>query len=355
MKSMRPQSLFPQAKSTVHPEGDKVSSDFGFLRPLKPTVVFETYWRFAVERQAIFFRRMRKAAGPWTADSILQEFKFTNAYRAADRVSQFLIREVIYGGRQEPEEVFFRTLLFKIFNRIDTWVLLNRKLGDISWRKFDFDSYDAVLSEALSEGKRIYSPAYIMPSGGPGSRFPRKHQMHLNLIQRMLKDRLPDSIQKAGTMDKAFVLLKGYPTIGDFLAYQYVTDINYSELTDFDEMSFVMPGPGALSGIRKCFSDFGGMNETEIIRLVAHYQEECFSSLGIEFLSLWGRPLQLIDCQNLFCEVDKYSRVRHPGIMGNMDRVRIKQKFRQTSEQIVYFFPPKWHLNTRTVVGVPDV
>ena len=355
MESMHPQSLFPEAKSAVNLEAGKVSSDFGFLRPLKATVVFETYWRFAVERQAIFFRRIRNPVGPWTVDPILQEYKFTNAYRASDRVSQYLIQKVIYGGRQDAEEVFFRILLFKIFNRIDTWTLLKERLGELSWRRFSFEAYDAVLSDALKEEKRIYSPAYIMPSGGPGSRFPRKHQMHLSLIQRMLKDGLPVSIQKAGSMAQAFELLKSYPTIGDFLAYQYVTDINYSELTDFDEMSFVVPGPGALSGIKKCFSDFGGMTESEIIRLVARYQKECFSSLGIEFLSLWGRPLQLIDCQNLFCEVDKYSRVRHPTILGNMDRVRIKQKFRKTNGRIDYFFPPKWRLNTKKVVEVPDV
>ena len=48
---------------------------------------------------------------------ILARFKFTNAYRASDRVSQYLIRNVIYEGSQSSEEVFFRTLLFKIFKQ----------------------------------------------------------------------------------------------------------------------------------------------------------------------------------------------------------------------------------------------
>ena len=49
--------------------------------------------------------------------------------------------------------------------------------------------------------------------------------------------------------------------------------------------------------------------------------------LGLEFRSLWGRRLQLIDCQNLFCEVDKYARVRHPEVVGVSGRTRIKQKY----------------------------
>src|SRR5436309_114238 len=97
---------------------------FGRLSAAKTTVVYDTYWRFAAERQRIFFRRLKGVVPPWTADPILLRHKFTNAYRASDRVSQYLIRHVIYEGDQSPEEIFFRTLLFKFFNKIETWELL---------------------------------------------------------------------------------------------------------------------------------------------------------------------------------------------------------------------------------------
>ena len=64
------------------------------------TEVFDTYWRFAAERQRIFFRKAAGNQPPWTSDPILVRYRFTNAYRAADRVSQFLIREVQLGGPQ---------------------------------------------------------------------------------------------------------------------------------------------------------------------------------------------------------------------------------------------------------------
>src|SRR2546430_9607468 len=79
------------------------------LSPAEPTEVYETYWRFAAERQAIFFRRLAGLPAPWTSDPILARYKFTNVYRASDRVSQYLIRHVIYRGRQDPVEAFFRT------------------------------------------------------------------------------------------------------------------------------------------------------------------------------------------------------------------------------------------------------
>ena len=88
------------------------------------TEVFDTYWRFAAERQRVFFRKAAGSQPPWTSDPILVRYRFTNAYRAADRVSQFLIRDVQLGGPQNARDLFFRTILFKLFNRIDTWRLL---------------------------------------------------------------------------------------------------------------------------------------------------------------------------------------------------------------------------------------
>jgi hypothetical protein len=58
------------------------------LAPAKVSEVYESYWRFAAERQAVFFRRARGETRPWTDNPVLAIFKFTNAYRASDRVSQ---------------------------------------------------------------------------------------------------------------------------------------------------------------------------------------------------------------------------------------------------------------------------
>jgi hypothetical protein len=313
--------------------------------PLKPTKVFGTYWKFAVERQEIFFRRFRGEPSPWTNDPIFLKHKFTNAYRATDRVSQFLIRKVIYNGEQTPEEVFFRCFVFKIFNRVSTWELLEKELGTVTFADYSLRRYDEILEKARRRGERIFSAAYIMPSHSAGFNNAAKHLNYLTLMEKMMADKLPSKLQEARSMADAFQLFRGFPLMGNFLAYQYATDINYSNLTDFSEMDFVMPGPGAKDGIRKCFDSTGGHSEADVIRHVAETQSEEFSRLGLHFRNLWGRPLQLIDCQNLFCEVDKYARVAHPEIRGITDRSRIKQKFTPNSHSIQYWFPPKWKIN----------
>lgn len=317
------------------------------LSPAQVTEVYDTFWYFAAERQNIFFNRIHRSNASWTNDPILSKFKFTNAYRAADRVSQFLIRNVIYREDlpNDANEVFFRTILFKIFNKIETWEHLEQKLGPLVYEDYDFKAYDSVLSDLKTTGNAIYSGAYIMHPGSSAFRQKYKHQNHLKLLELMMSDEVAHRVADTKRMQDGFELLLGYPTIGDFLAYQYITDLNYSELTDYSEMEFVVPGPGALDGIAKCFSSLGGLNTAEIIRVVVDIQEREFERLELNFRDLWGRPLQLIDCQNLFCEISKYSRVSHPHIAGISDRSRIKQKFSVNTEPIAYWFPPKWGLN----------
>src|SRR6478609_1048412 len=108
-------------------------------RTLTATPVFDTYWRFACKRQDSFMRRVSGEPPPWSDDPVISAHRFTNAYRASDRVSQYLIRNVIYVGEQTAEEIFFRTLLFKFFNRIDTWEAIAAKVGLPSWKTYDFD------------------------------------------------------------------------------------------------------------------------------------------------------------------------------------------------------------------------
>jgi hypothetical protein len=243
-------------------------------------------------------------------------------------------------------------VLFKLFNKIETWNLLSKNLGEIRWASFRYSDYDRVLSSALLKGMTIYSAAYIMASGHEIFGVTRKHQSHLRLIELMMREEVPQRLQSCPSMRQAFELLRSYPLIGDFLAYQLVTDLNYSELTAFSEMDFTMPGPGARDGIRKCFTSLGGLNEADIIRMMADRQQHEFERLAIDFPSLWGRPLQLIDIQNLFCEVDKYSRVKHPDIAGISGRTRIKQRFRETDDSIDYFYPPKWMLDVEPTDGL---
>lgn len=324
---------------------------FIIYKPLAPAItteVYDSYWKFAALRQDVFFSKIENNKFPWTDDPILSKYRFTNSYRAADRVSQYLIKEVIYNPNlsDSPKEVLFRILLFKLFNKIETWELLKKSIKDITYEDFDFKRYDDVLNKAMNQKKTIYSAAYIMPSVRIFGHS-RKHSNHLKLIDFIIKNDTVKQLMDTNKMQQAFDIIKEFPGLGNFLAYQILIDINYSNIIDFSESEFVVPGPGALGGISKCFKDTGGLSNVEIIKLMLDRQELEFERLGLSFKTLWGRSLQLIDCQNLFCEVDKYARVKHPDIKGNSDRSRIKQVYKGNSKPIDYWFPPKWGINQK--------
>jgi hypothetical protein len=314
-------------------------------RPLIPTAAFRSYWALAAERQAIFFRRLRGQQPPWTDDPVLATNRFTNAYRASDRVSQYLINEVIYGTSVDERSTVLRVLLFKIFNRVETWRCLEDAAGRLAADTFDVAELTKLLDGRMAAGQRLYSAAYIMPSPKLGET--RKHANHLRLLHDLLIDGTVDRLVHAASLRELYEILLGVHSFGPFLAFQFAIDLNYSELFGFSEMDFVVAGPGAHDGIAKCFSNAHDLPAEDIIRAVAESADDQFDAAGIEFESLWGRPLQLIDCQNLFCEVSKYARVAHPEITGCNGRTQIKQRYSPTSSPMAVGYPPKWGLPLR--------
>lgn len=303
--------------------------------------VYDLYWYFACERQNIFWRKLEGKEPPWTEDEILQEYKFCNSYRVNDRVSQYLLKNVIYNGKTyDNDDTIFRIILFKLFNKEQTWELLLENIGDPTLKKFNRKTYSEVLEKAISNGIKIYNDAYIS-CANKAFGFDRKHDNHLALLQKMfLEDKMQDKILKCKNMKEAFEIIESYPLIGDFMAYQLVTDINYSDVVDWKENEFAVAGPGSLRGINKCFIDKENMSNEDIIKYMYENQDKEFKRLNLNFKRIENRELQLIDCQNIFCELDKYCRQALPELKSN--RKKIKKKYIPKISKIEYMYPPKW-------------
>lgn len=310
------------------------------IETLQPTDLYDKFWEFAFERQNITIKRLKGETPPWTNDETLQQYKFTNAYRFLDRVSQYLINNVI-GSEDEfsEEDVFFRIILFKLFNKIETWQNLEKAIGQISYTKYDYKKYDNVLNHMLDNGIRIYSAAYIMPSGTSSFGNSRKHQNNLKLLEQIMNDKPIEKIKMMNSLEDLYLFFLNYPTIGNFLAYQYSIDINYSNMCYFSEMDFVVAGPGAIRGINKCFRNVSRKDYSSIIEFVANNQDNEFKKRNLDFHYINNRKLQLIDIQNLFCEIDKYSRQIQ---IYNTKNQRIKQKYKQNLNPVTCLTPSKW-------------
>jgi alpha-glutamyl/putrescinyl thymine pyrophosphorylase clade 1 len=193
---------------------------------------------------------------------------------------------------------------------------------------------------------KFWGAAY-MQKPQTGSDLIGKHNNYLDLLERMMRSSITEGLLSASTYEQAFRVLRTFPSpaMGDFTAMQLLTDINYSPVLSFSENDFIVPGPGCLRGMQKCFGRPVSVPEAQgIIYNFVDEQETYFKELGYEPVTLFDRRLHAIDVQNLFCETDKYSRVAHPEFKLKANE-RIKATFKPVDRPLpAPFFPPKWKL-----------
>lgn len=307
------------------------------------------YFYFMQERMDIFWRKCQKPNDAcWTNDSILRTYKFTNVYRATDRVSQYLLKNIIYGEEapRNDENMLLQILIFKIFNKPDTWEYLLQELeAPISVENFNPHKIAGILSKRQAT-MPIFNNAYMMTgSHRDYIAWATKHEKWLQMVEReIVKSGRLIKLSKAKSIEELYNILHECSFIGGFLAYQYAIDMNYAPFFCYDENSFVKAGIGAIRGIKKCFVQYGDEYEDAIRYVHDHFAE--FQELYgfTQFKPLPGHEPQLIDLQNCFCETDKYLRVKMPEL--KVDNIRIKQRYTLRASPIEYIFPPAWGVQT---------
>jgi len=307
--------------------------------------IYDIYWYFASERQQIFEKRLAGRPGPWTDDPILQKYKFCNVFRATDRVSQYMIRDVCYHAEScTPEDRLFQIIAFRLFSKIETWQSVQEFLGHSPTITDLVDgSFTKSLEYANENNASLYTNAFILCATNAYGQ-PRKYLTHVELLKDMfVNQHLAEKLLSASSLKEIYTLLHTFPLMGDFMSYQIAIDLNYSDLINFSENSFTQPGPGAVRGMTKVFESLGDYSPAETILWMVGQQDAAFARLNLPPAKLFGRSLQAIDCQNLFCETDKYCREAAPELANA--RSRIKTTYSQPKPMTELFLPPKWSLD----------
>lgn len=320
-----------------------------------PSDNFNYYLYWICERMNIFWRRYNGVPQEqWTEDPILKQFKFTQVYRVLDRASQYLLKEVIYNGKEyEPEDMFFRILLYRHFNLPSTWETFKAKLGDITYNTGIQNIVDCC-HEAVKKGEVLYSNAYMI-----GAYF--YNDPNLSYIKKMPKYEAQMTIWKDFIFENGYIYeildsvsfedlynkIHQLPIFGDFIAQQYCIDLMYSPLFDFSENDFVVTGPGSLKGIKWTFEDVtASYDYVGAIKWVhEHFEEkmhEFCEASGMIWNPLPFQPVPtLTNLQNCFCECSKYAKGL--GFSFNKGKKeRIKNTYDKPKGAIDFVFPPKW-------------
>jgi len=130
-----------------------------------------------------------------------------------------------------------------------------------------------------------------------------------------MEDDLPGRFVAAKSMADIYDWLRTFKGMGCFNAYQLLLNLTYTGLANFpDTDPFVVVGPGARAGLKRCFGpNLSRSQELDIIRWMQSTQHEHFARL--ELSCTLGPPgsayhkMQLCDIEHTLCEVDKYVRL----------------------------------------------
>lgn len=266
----------------------------------------DAFWDLANRRYQMYENRLITGEITPTGDPILDRNRFTNTFRASDRISQRLLR-IQKDGPMNVKSQVLRTLLFKVFNREQTWDLLESEFGSIDSSTWDPDRAKTILDAAP---RPLFGGAYIMANrlleGMP------KHHFYIDLVDYVVNSYVP-VLESSRDLSGLFNHLFNLRGIGRFLAYQYAIDLNYLPRFSFSENSMTVAGPGAARGLEKLLGDSSMLNYR--IRQLWEERERGPLLLG-------KREMHLIDVQNMLCEYDKYTR-EQAGEKGK----RMKQRY----------------------------
>jgi hypothetical protein len=268
----------------------------------------DTFWFWIKERHNIYLKRKAGLPKPWTTDPVLQVYRFCNPFRENDKVTTWLREHFIPLGDGRADCVLaFNLVWFRMFNRIETAAALGFQ---DTWEP---EAVKALLRER-AKAHPVFTGAYIIRSefGKP------KIDSIVDTLTKVYDARqdLVDEINASRSLQHVTRWLTRFPYIGDFMAFEMVSDMRHTRLLDTatDIMTWANPGPGAYRGLRRMFGEpkmrkDGQVEQylvkTKMVPLMQELLARSSEKLGPDF-----PPLEMRDIEHSLCEVDKYCRVK---------------------------------------------
>ena len=258
---------------------------------------------------------------PWTDDSLLSNYRFKNVYKATNTREQCLIIEIIPFSEKNRAETFFRLLVFKPVADCELFHQYEIDNGPVTIKNFNTERYIKSFPKCGREWLTKY----------------------LKLVHRSIANDLFQDIGKLKSMEDVCTSLARNLVLTEYQAYQLAIELNYSDIINFSEMEYVVASKRACDGMKKCFPDLEGNSPEEIIRMMTENQDKEFKRFGLEFQDLYGRKIQLVDCENIFREIEIYFYLQDV----QMQIYASIQKFDPTSKSSknrILKFPSKWNI-----------
>lgn len=277
---------------------------------------FEAFWFWINERHMIWCKRQTKHPWPWTADPILQEYRFCNVFRELDIVTiQF--KELIRDRFSDHENLWFAYCLARQINWPDTVVHIMRETGFP--KVWNPDAVYKAMRQRQEWGEKLYTGAYMLRGDiqreGQDNNKPRYTVFRvLDPVWRAFDELGADPDLSCGhplssTIQSATEWLAGHSGWGGFLAYEVATDLRHTRYlcNAPDIMTWANAGPGAKRGLNRIF----GRPLTKALSQQQALEEmRWLLKISPEYLGPHMPALEMRDVEHSLCETDKYLRVK---------------------------------------------
>lgn len=273
----------------------------------------EPLFAYMIERENIRRRKEVGEPGPWTDDSILREFSFTNVRRSDDRTTRTLMAQ-FYGPNvpgASPGDVLFNCCLARFFG-------LSETVLHLGWQS-DWDAEAAIarVHERQREGKQIFTSAYVITNNGETG--DKVEFVCRKVLTRLwnARHRLAEEAMKPGRGWCYLVgQLRTFPALGGtgFMAKEVAQDfILAMGWQPRDLNTFTPVGKGARRGLNRLrgrlvedqITSSSPKVESRFLREVRELFDVRHQYLPADFIEL-----QLHDIQFCLCELDKYLRTK---------------------------------------------
>ncbi len=285
-------------------------------------VANEFLWYWMRERQAIYERRKSGQPKPWTADRILQQFRFCNVFRELDTVTVW-IDENIRKPFADHEYLWFMLAIARTINLPSTLKELIESPD--AWpaaKKFSPTRMTRLLDDRMARGESVYTGAYMIraESNRKAEWFAWTKQRYIAeiVLGRLWEDRRKFymELMSAKLLEETWALVAKEPHYigwGPFMSYEWVTDLRHTRYlrNAVDILTWANAGPGALRGLRRLQNKEGKLegkplNTHEALEGMRHLLK-----VAPKFLPKDFPALEMRDIEHSLCEVDKYLRVHH--------------------------------------------
>lgn len=262
----------------------------------------DLYFYWIHERETIRINKeVLQHEPPWTDDLILQKFKFCQVFREEDRTTRWFKRHIRNVWRDDPE-VLMATVIFRWFNFIETGRTLVRHNLHIEW-----DRKKAI--EEITKQDQWITGAYIIKTPNRMDKVTGVAEC----ISHMWGDRekLVDQILATESLEKSWEILRDYPYMGPFMAYEVITDLRHTYLLRDakDILTWANAGPGAMRGLNRLAGrdlDFSRRTHpwNDEMRNLWEISRERLNSNLIDL-----SRFEMREIEGGLCEFDKYSRI----------------------------------------------